>query len=340
MGATIPAILAQAGSLRVGFGYREEVGKYRIALVTSAELPELAPEDQPLIPLLEERDADVDVQVWDDPNVDWVGYDLVLIRSTWDYTAKIQEFIEWARSLPNLVNPPNVVRWNSDKHYLQTLEEHGLPVVKTTWLEPNREFEKRDIHNRFPAQEEFVVKPAISAGSKDTGRYTATDANSRRFAIEHAHRLLQEGRSVMVQRYIKEVDSSGEAALIFLHGTFSHAVHKDAMLVSDDSDQVTEEYRPEEMSPHQATEQEIAAAQHVLQFARGRIPGRNPSSRPLLYARVDMVTPASGEPVLMELELVEPNLFCSLARGGYERFADAILAEVRLGKDTHNIDLA
>ncbi|GAB2619927.1 ATP-grasp domain-containing protein [Pseudactinotalea suaedae] len=312
----------------------------RIALVTCADLPDLEPEDQPLLDALRQRGAEASAEVWNDPDVDWSGFDIAVLRSTWDYTENYAEFLAWASSVPRLVNPPNVVRWNSDKHYLQRLAEHGLDVVETTWLEPERNFDKRALHNRFPAREDFVIKPAVSAGSKDTGRYTATDADSRRYAIEHAERLLSEGRSVMVQRYIPEVDSVGESALIFLHGTFSHAVHKDAMLAPADDAVVDGLYRPESMSPHQATEAEIAAAQNILAFARARIPGRNPSSRPLLCARVDLVTPRSGTPVLMELELVEPSLFYSLATGSLERFADAILAEVRMGPDTHNIEMA
>ena len=293
-----------------------------------------------MLEALRARGAEASAAVWDDPDVDWSSFDAAVLRSTWDYTENYAAFLAWAGSVPRLVNPPNVIRWNSDKHYLQRLAEHGLDVVETTWLEPERNFDKRALHNRFPAREDFVIKPAVSAGSKDTGRYTATDADSRRYAIEHAKRLLGEGRSVMVQRYIPEVDSVGESALIFLHGTFSHAVHKDAMLAPSDDATVDGLYRPESMSRHRATEAEIAAAQNILAFARARIPGRSPSSRPLLYARVDLVTPKSGTPVLMELELVEPSLFYSLATGSLERFADAILAEVRMGPDTHNIEMA
>lgn len=308
--------------------------------MTCADLPELDPEDQPLLAALEARGAEPVPAVWDDPAVDWSTFDLAVIRSTWDYTERYPEFMAWAASVPRLVNPPNVLRWNSDKHYLQRLAEHGLPVVETAWMEPGRGLDKRALHNRFPAREDFVIKPAISAGSKETGRYTATDADSRRFAIEHADRLLRAGKSVMVQRYIPEVDSVGESALIFLHGTFSHSVHKDAMLVRRDDAEVEGLYRPERMSTHLATDAEIQAAQNVLAFARARIPGRSPASRPLLYARVDLVTPSSGQPVLMELELVEPSLFYSLAPGSLERFADAIVAEVRMGADTHNIEMA
>lgn len=312
----------------------------RIALVTCADLPELEEEDRPLLTALERRGARAAAVVWNDPAVDWQSFDLAVLRSTWDYTDYHAEFLAWASSVPRLVNPPNVVRWNSDKHYLQQLSEHGLPVIGTTWLEPEREFDKRALHNRFPAREDFVIKPAISAGSKGTGRYTATDADSRRYAIEHAHHLLSSGSSVMVQRYIPEVDSVGESALVFLHGTFSHAVHKDAMLATGDSESVDGLYRPETMRAYRASDVEIQAAQNVLAFARARIPGRSPASRPLLYARVDLVTPSSGQPLLMELELVEPSLFTSLAPGSLDRFADAILAEVRMGADTHNIEMA
>lgn len=327
------------GHRRDGPRYGSHVSTPRIALVTCADLPDLDPEDQPLIDALAARGAEARAVVWSDPGVDWSSFDIAVLRSTWDYTEKYAEFLAWAASVPRLVNPPNVIRWNSDKHYLQRLADHGLDVVQTTWLEPSRNFDKRALHNRFPAREDFVIKPAISAGSKETARYTATDADSRRYAIEHAHRLLSAGRSVMVQRYIPEVDSLGESALIFLHGTFSHAVHKDAMLAPGD-DVVDGLYKPEQMSAHRATEAEIQAAQNVLAFARARIPGRNPASRPLLYARVDLVTPRDGHPVLMELELVEPSLFCSLAPGSLDRFADAILAEVRMGPDTHNIEMA
>lgn len=326
-------VFPKAGTVR-------NVSTPRIALVTCADLPDLEPEDQQLRDALHARGAEVTPAVWSDPTVDWGAYDLAVLRSTWDYTDKYEAFLAWAASVPRLVNPPNVIRWNSDKHYLQRLADHGLDVVETTWLEPERSYDKRALHNRFPAREDFVIKPAVSAGSKDTARYTATDADSRRYAIEHADRLLRQGRSVMVQRYIPEVDSVGESALIFLHGTFSHAVHKDAMLAPDDDAVFEGLYRPEKMSEYRATDAEIEAAQNVLAFARARIPGRSPASRPLLYARVDLVTPSTGKPVLMELELVEPSLFYSLAPGSLDRFADAILAEVRMGPDTHNIEMA
>lgn len=310
-----------------------------IALVTSAGHPDLDDESQPLAEALASQGASPQIVHWDNPQVDWSQFDLAVVLAAWDHTDRLDEFLAWTKQVPRLVNPPNVLRWNIDKHYLQPLAEHGLPVIETTWLEPNREWQKRDLHNRFPAREEFVIKPAISAGTMDTGRYTSTDADSRRYAIEHAKRLLDDGRSVMVQRYIPEIDSNGEISLIFLHGTFSHAVRKDPMLTPDDLD-LADTYQPVQLSPHVATAAEIDAGQQVLAFARARIPGRNTNSRPLLYARVDIVTRDNGQWLLMELELIDANLYTRQAPGSVERFAQAVLAEAAMEPDSQNIDLA
>ncbi|MGC0274782.1 ATP-grasp domain-containing protein [Pseudactinotalea sp. Z1739] len=310
----------------------------RVALVTCADLPRLHEEDRPLVPALADREVHAEAAVWNDPGVDWSTYDLVLVRSAWDYAAHRDDFVAWAQSVPRLLNPPNVLRWNTDKHYLQPLADHGLPVVDTRWLEPEREFTKRDLHNRFPAREEFVIKPAISAGSMDTARYRVL-ADDRRAAIEHASRLLADGRSVMVQRYVPEVDVLGEIALVFFHGTYSHAARKGTILEGAERAEAGR-YLQEEMEPYRASREEIQAGQEVLAFARARIPGRSISSRPLPYARVDLIPTHGGASLLMELELVEPNLFCSLESGAIERFADSIVAELRMGPDPANIDLA
>ncbi len=307
--------------------------------MTTAGHPELDDESQPLADALTARGAQPKIVHWDAPDVNWDEFDLAVIIAAWDHTDRIEEFLEWARRVPRLVNPPNVLRWNIDKHYLQPLGEHGLPVIETTWLEPDREWQKRDLHNRFPAREEFVIKPAISAGTMDTGRYTSTDADSRRYAIEHAKRILDEGRAVMVQRYIPEIDSHGEISLVFLHGTYSHAVRKDPMLTPGDLD-LADTYQPVQLSSYVASPGEIEAGQKVLSFARARIPGRNMNSRPLLFARVDIVTQSDGTSLLMELELIDANLYTRQASGSLERFADAILAEATMGRDSQNIDLA
>jgi len=307
----------------------------RIALVTSADLPEGEPEDRALLVALAERGATASIEVWEDDGVDWSSFDLVVLRSVWDYSERRDAFLAWAATVPTLRNPLNVVRWNSDKHYLAALAEAGLPVVETLWLEPTRTYAKRDLHNRFPAREDFVVKPAISAGSADTGRYTSTDADSRRMAIAHAHRLLNEHRTVLVQRYMPEIDTFGESSLVFLHGEYSHAIHKGAMLVGEESADESV-YTRETMQPWQPSELEIRTASEILTTVRKLIPGRSLQSRPLLYARIDLVVRGDQEPLLMELELIEPALYTPLGPGSLDRFASAILREVAFGADPKN----
>lgn len=307
----------------------------RIALVTCADLPDLHSDDAPLLRALADRGAEGVAAVWDDPDVDWAGFDLVVIRSTWDYAQRRAEFLDWCTrvdAVTTLANSRRTVRWNSDKHYLRELEEVGVAVVPTTWLEAERHFTSRALHTRFPAQGDFVIKPAVSAGSIDTGRYTAIDANSRGLAIKHAQRLLVDGRSVMVQRYQSSVDTVGERAHVFIAEKYSHSVLKGAMLDGPDVG-VDGVYREERMSPLTATDAEIEFAAGTIAAAR-RLLTRNVDGvevQPdlLLYARVDVVTDDDGAPELMELELVEPSLFTSLADGALERFADAIVARAR-----------
>ena len=304
----------------------------RIALATCSAFPNLYDDDAPLIPALAARGIDAKPTVWDDPAVDWAGFDLVVIRSTWDYAQRRAEFVEWCRrvdAVSTLANTLRTVRWNSDKHYLRELETAGVPIVPTMWLEPEHHFSSRALHTRFPARGEFVIKPAVSAGSIDTGRYTAMDASSRGLAISHARRLLAAGRTVMVQRYLTSVDVVGERAHVFLAGEYSHSVLKGAMLDGPDVG-VDGVYREERMSAVAASGREVEFSTQVIAAARRlltrSVDGVDVVPEEFLYARVDVVTDDDDAPVLMELELVEPSLFTALSDGALERFADAVAA--------------
>ena len=306
----------------------------RIALATCAALPELDPDDTPLLAALAERGAEADAVVWDDPDVVWGDYDMVVIRSTWDYAQRPAEFLAWAErvsEVTTLANPLPVVRWNTDKHYLRELDEAGIAVVPTIWLEPERHLSSRALHTRFPANGDLVIKPAVSAGSRDTGRYTAIDANSRGLAIQHAKRLLEAERTVMVQRYLTSVDTEGEHAHVFFAGEYSHSILKGAML---DGPEVAIDgiYKEERTSSVQATESEIEAARTVVRTARQLLTasshGVEVDAEKFLYHRVDFVKDDDGNPVLMELEMVEPSLFFGHCEGAVERFAEVIISRV------------
>ncbi|HEX8343715.1 MAG TPA: hypothetical protein VF657_03075 [Actinoplanes sp.] len=291
----------------------------RAALVTCAALPDLDPDDRLLRAALTARGVAVEAPVWDDTGVDWDRYDLVVLRSPWDYPARRGEFVSWATRVPRLANPADVVAWNTDKRYLADLAEAGVPVVPTRWLEPGSTWTP-------PAAGEYVVKPTVGAGSVDAGRYHLADAGQRALAVAHLDRLHAAGRTAMLQPYLSAVDSAGETAVLCFAGPegaldVSHAIRKGPMLDGPDLGD-PDLYRPEDITARTATAAELAVVRRTL----AAIPG---GAERLLYARVDLVPGADGGPVLMELELTEPSLFLGYAVGAAERLASAVVARIR-----------
>lgn len=288
-------------------------GRPRVALVTCADLPELDRDDRLAAAALVERGVAVIPAVWDDPSVDWSAVDLAVVRNTWDYTRRLDEFRAWARRVPRLANPAEVICWNTDKSYLAGLADAGVPVVPTEWLAPGGPAWQP------PARGEYVVKPAVSAGSVDTGRYDLGRGEHRELAEKHVVRLLAAGRTVMVQPYLAAVDSHGETALVHFRGAYSHAIRKGAMLDGPYTG-VVGLYKKENIIAREPTRDERAAAERVLDS----IPGVRAAD--LLYARVDLIPGPAGEPLLVELELTEPTLFLGRVDGAAGRFADAVVA--------------
>ncbi|TYB34592.1 hypothetical protein FXF50_27315 [Micromonospora sp. AP08] len=289
-------------------------GEPRVALVTCTALPDLDPDDRLALAPLAARGVAAEAVVWDDPAVDWSGYDLVVLRSPWDYALRRDEFVAWARSVPTLVNPADVVGWNTDKRYLAELSAAGVPTVPTAWVEPGADWHP-------PADTgEYVIKPAVGAGSQDTGRYDLADPEHRELAVAHVRRLSAAGRVTMVQPYLRAVDTDGETALLFLAGpdglAFSHAIRKGPMLTGPDRG-VAELYKEERIDARTATPEQLDMAEKTLAV----VPG---GTDRLLYARVDLIPGPDGAPVLVELELTEPSLFVGHADGAPDRLAEAV----------------
>jgi len=291
----------------------------RIALVTTAAARDLDDDLLPLAAALRARDADVSIVDWDDPTIDWSGFDIALLRSPWDYTQRAAEFLTWAEhaaALTRLLNPLDVVRWNVDKHYLGELAARGVAIVPSRFVEPHEDAQLGiDAFLAMHADAgEFVVKPAIGAGSRDAQRHARA---ARGDAVAHVRRLLDANRSVLLQPYLDRVDEYGEIALIYFDGQFSHAIRKGALLQRG-ADSTSALFAPEQIMARtpDAAEQDLARrALAALPFAQ-----------PLLYARVDLIRDDAGTPRLLELELTEPSLFFAQATGSAERFAHALLA--------------
>jgi hypothetical protein len=233
------------------------------------------------------------VERWDDPAVDWSAYDAVVVRSVWDYIERREEFLAWARaveSVTRLLNPHAVLEANTDKTYLRDL---GVPIVPTHWS-------SRDL----PDWPEYVVKPSVSAGARDTTR-TANRAEATRLAAA----LEAGGRTPMVQPYLDMVESEGETSLLYFNGRLSHAVRRTPMLAggmtaADNSRAQVRTPAPDQV---ELAEKVLTAVPHVL-----------------LYARVDLVRLPGGEPAVIELELTEPYLYLGLEPSAAPKLATAL----------------
>jgi hypothetical protein len=283
-----------------------------VALVSARAARHLDDDLPPLLAALGEAGLDAAVADWDDPEVDWTGFRLALLRSTWDYAERFAEFLAWAdrtANLTTLVNPPPVIRWNTDKHYLRDLARAGVPTVPTRFVEPGERaaaalegFLREEI-------EEWVVKPAVGAGSRDAARYARGED---RAASEHIERLLDAGRSVLLQPYLDQVDLHGETALIYFTGRFSHAIRKGPLLrrATAPTDAL---FAAEHITPRMPGADELQVAERAL----AALPFAAP-----LYARVDLIRSADARPCLLELELTEPSLFFAHAAGAAGRFAE------------------
>ena len=287
----------------------------RIALVTAAAARNLDEDLAPLETALRAAGVAPSIVEWDDAAIDWSAFDLAVLRSTWDYSMRQPEFLRWIdriSPLTTLVNPREVVRWNTDKHYLAELAKAGVPVVPSTFLEPGEDASRALDAFLATAGEEFVVKPSIGAGSRDAQRYARSERDA---ALAHARRLLEADRSVLLQPYLGRVDAHGETALIFFAGTFSHAIRKGPLLKRGEGP-TRALFATEHITARTPSADEIAVAERTL---------RAMPFGELLYARVDLIHDDDGTPRVLELELTEPSLFFAHASGSANRFAQAII---------------
>ena len=295
----------------------------RLAAAATERFPDLH-DDWPLVrAALDDVGVDGHPAVWSDPDVDWTAFDVVLANGAWDHTRRPAEFLAWVDRLEQLgvplVNSPDTLRWNLDKHYLRELEAAGVPIVPTLWVEPPGS--PTGIGDGGLALDlpdaEVVVKPAISGGGHLTARYGpgAHDA-----ARAHAGALTAQGRAAMVQPYVAAVDDEGEKGLVFLGGSFSHAIGKEPMIrrgvgpmdVLIDNQVVTAAL---------ASSAQLALGRRALAAAEDRL-------GPTTYARVDVVELDDGTPAVLELELLDPVLFFVDHPAGAATFAEVLAARL------------
>ena len=286
-----------------------------IALVTARAARELDEDLAPLLAALKDVGLRPVVVEWDHPAVDWSAFSLALLRSTWDYSSRFDEFLGWlerAGRATTVLNPLQLVRWNVDKHYLGVLEGKGVSIVSSRFVEPGDD--AAGALQQFLQQHpggDLVIKPAIGAGSRDAQRHGRSDYAPM---LAHLTRLLEQRRSVLLQPYLARVDEQGETALIYFEGRYSHAIRKGPLLRRG-SAPTRALFAPEIITPRTPGPDEQALAERALAALPFDMP---------LYARVDLIRAADGAPCVLELELAEPSLFFAYAPGAAARFAEAI----------------
>lgn len=293
-----------------------------VALATSSDLPDLDADDRPLLGALEAIGIAARPVVWSDPEVDWSSFDLVVVRSTWDYTnGKRDAYLAWADGVAaetRLANGADVLRWNTHKGYLMELEERGVPTVPTAFLGAG---DRVDLGELIADRHwgDVVVKPCVSAGARDTFLVRSDEVvqAQARFAELVAR------TDVMVQPFLPAVATTGEASIIHLGGSYSHAARK---VPASGEWRVQEEFGGANRPWDPPTEVRDLAAWII-----------DATGHDYLYARVDLLPDEDGVWQLTELEVTEPSLYLTVVDGAAERFAKAI-ADVLAGR-VHPSDL-
>jgi hypothetical protein len=267
-----------------------------VGIATCAAAPNLDEDADRLLAAFSRLGTEPVVGVWDDDTVRWGQLSAVLVRSTWDYPLRHGDFLSWTRSCRRTGNPVDVLAWNTDKRYLQTLAVAGVDTVPTAFADPGQTW--------LPFGDDFVIKPVVSGSAADTARFdTAHSADADAFVAT----LHRQGRTVMVQPYLRGIEDTGETSLIYLAGVYSHAVRREPLLTAHGIRQpVTVQDVLSQVVPVNPTD----AQRQLAERAMTAVPGGR--SR-LSYARVDLVPGPTG-PMLLELELTDCFLFLQFAQ--------------------------
>jgi len=281
----------------------------KIGLATCSKLPQLTDDDQLLLNSLAHAGVSAEPVVWDDMDVNWQRFSGVVIRSCWDYHKRVDEFLDWVDLLEkqdiHLLNPPEVIRWNSNKRYLLDLKGKGVSIVPTIFLQRNSNANLKGLLNDRGWQQ-AVVKPVVSATAYQTWLTSFDHAESDQSKLE---KMLAGFPEIMIQEFVGVIRIGGEWSFMFFDGHFSHAVLKKAkpgdFRVQDDFGGKAFRQVPGQHLVNQA--------ESILQ-AIDKVP---------LYARVDAIG-IDRKLILMELELIEPVLFLGMDEEAPDRFAKAI----------------
>ena len=287
----------------------------RVGLVTYHREPDLTEDDRPLISALAGQGLDGVPVRWDDAGADWSEFAALIVRSCWDYHVRHDEFLRWLDALERakvpVFNPVPLVRWNMDKRYLRELQQRGIAIPETQWLERGDPRSLAELL-RGAGWADAIVKPAISASATDTWRTSAVNAAGG----ESRFRELTQRAAVLVQRYVGEIATRGEWSLVFIDGRLSHSGLKRPRA----GDFRVQKEHGGSVTPSEPPSAVVDASQAVMDAL----------PHACMFARIDGVETGAGD-LLMEAECIEPDLFfrfrptarAELARAVRRRVASA-----------------
>lgn len=278
-----------------------------VLLVTFSEMPDGEPEGHLVVEELAQRGLSAAWASWDDPAVDWADARIVLVRSTWDYEWRREQFLAWAREVEaqtRLVNGARVLEWNTDKIYLLSLLEAGLPVVPTLAAE-----DESELPSAIAAFEIAVVKPRVGAGGRGVVVFDGVDGGPE--GLDESQ--LEMGPWI-VQPLVESVRTEGEISVFVLGGEVVSQVRK---LPDGEEIRVHEAYggRTEAV---EVTQEARALALRAVDVAQKVLDAALP------YARVDVMRMPDGTLALSELEVAEPGLYLDAVPQNAPAFADMV----------------
>ncbi len=285
----------------------------KIALITyldkgAYDTTTVESEDDKLLYFLKEKGLTIDLVIWNNPHINWEDYQVAILKSPWDYFDLIEDFYTWLDLLVTkkvkLLNPINVVRWNSDKRYLKEIEAAGLKIIPSIFINKQNRVSLKHFFDEFNT-DKLIVKPCISGGAKNTFKVTIDHVEAVNHQLNH---LLQE-EDFIIQPFLPEILESGEWSFIFFNGTYSHSLIKRAK----PGDFRVQPAHGGSVHPQNPDHDLIAMAQQYVDLF----------AKTCLYARVDG-TFVNGDFLLMELELIEPFLFLNTAPENYDRYYEAL----------------
>ncbi|MDO6719276.1 hypothetical protein Q4575_07695 [Psychrosphaera sp. 1_MG-2023] len=290
------------------------------AILSMDSLEDFEAYDHLIEPHLLARGWQTSTVSWRKKNVDWSQYDIVLIRTPWDYQEDADAFLavltDIEQSTARLENSFEMVKWNIDKIYLQQLEQQGVPLVPTIWQSRlgNNAINQAQLDSWFSesGSEQMVLKPRISANSDNTFWLKKSESC---YDFEQLNSAFSE-RDFMIQPFVPAVIEEGEYSLFYFNGEYSHAILKTP---KDEDFRVQEEHggRLKLITPEAKL---IASADHCM-FAI-----KQTHEMPL-YARLDLIR-FKNDFVLMEAEMIEPSLYFNMEPASAERFADAFVTRM------------